>query len=71
MFNIIKKEFFVMEKKVNLEEKLRVERQLRNELEKVKLNFDSRTRNWPDDVRQEFSKSIEQSIMRTLVYKYL
>lgn len=60
-----------MGKKVNLEEKLRIERQLRNELEKVRLNFEARTQKWPDELKVEFSQSIEKSIMRTLVYKYL
>lgn len=60
-----------MIKNVNFEEKSLVERQVRNELEKVKLNFEARTKNWPADAKEVLSKTLEKQIMRRLIDKHL
>ena len=60
-----------MSKKVNFEERMLVENQTKNELEKVKLNFEARTRNWPLAEKVVLSEKIEKEIVRTLVKRYL
>lgn len=71
MFKIIKKELLFMGRKVNFEERNRIERQTRNELEKVKLNFEARTKNWPIEEKEVLSKTLEKQIMMKLINNHL
>jgi predicted DNA-binding antitoxin AbrB/MazE fold protein len=73
MYNVqfYQKGVFIMIKKVNFEERILVKNQTKNELQKIKLNFEARTRNWPSDKKQELAEEIEKEIVRTLVNRYL